>query len=398
MAIRILAIDDSNHFRIMLKHALKKTWPEVELIEYDPKTQPKPGPDFDWSAYQVLLLDYQLGVGETGLDWLKTFPTKSDQFPITLMLTGEGSETIAVQAMKLDVEDYLSKTVSPKHLVATIQDALRARGYTIDDNKPAATGVNIAAAIQENRLTTHFQPIVGMGEGTVTDLYEVFLRLIGPNGELIMPADFLPQANQQNLTQFLDRWVVRSNLSRTLRLGKLQHRKVCQFVNLCEASLVENQFIPWFIRLLDQAKKHNIGPLIGFEIDLGLFTRYQAVIAPKIRQLNQEHGCIFSLVGCRYDDLTEQALKQVPFAFGKLDRQLVADATAGDAKATQQLAQTIVNLHAHHAKAIVEYIEDPATFATAIKAGADYTQGYFAGAVQDHIDEGPYQVESVNYD
>lgn len=397
MAIRILAIDDSNHFRVLLKHALKKSWPEVELVEYDPKSQPKPGPDFNWSQYQVLLLDYQLGCGETGLDWLKTFP-RGDQFPITLMLTGEGSEATAVQAMKLGVEDYLSKTISPKHLVTTIQDALRARGYEIDQGKPVEAGFNVAAAIKENRMTTHFQPIVGMGEGTVTDLYEVYLRLVTPTGELVMPADFLPQANQQNLTQFLDRWVVRSNLSRTLRLGKLQQRKVCQFVNLCEASLIENQFIPWFIRLLEQAKKHKIGPLIGFEIDLALFTRQPAVIAPKIRQLHQEHGCIFSLVGCRDDDITENALNQAPFAFAKLDRQLVTEASGGDASAIHKLALTVANIHAHGAKAIVEYIEDPATFATAIKAQADYTQGYFVGAVQDHIDEGPYEVESVSYD
>lgn len=397
MAIRILAIDDSNHFRVLLKHALKKSWPEVELVEYDPKSQPKPGPDFNWSQYQVLLLDYQLGCGETGLDWLKTFP-RGDQFPITLMLTGEGSEATAVQAMKLGVEDYLSKTISPKHLVTTIQDALRARGHEIDQGKPVEAGFNVAAAIKENRMTTHFQPIVGMGEGTVTDLYEVYLRLVTPTGELVMPADFLPQANQQNLTQFLDRWVVRSNLSRTLRLGKLQQRKVCQFVNLCEASLIENQFIPWFIRLLEQAKKHKIGPLIGFEIDLALFTRQPAVIAPKIRQLHQEHGCIFSLVGCRDDDITENALNQAPFAFAKLDRQLVTEAPGGDASAIHKLALTVANIHAHGAKAIVEYIEDPATFATAIKAQADYTQGYFVGAVQDHIDEGPYEVESVSYD
>lgn len=397
MAIRILAIDDSNHFRVLLKHALKKSWPEVELVEYDPKSQPKPGPDFNWSQYQVLLLDYQLGCGETGLDWLKTFP-RGDQFPITLMLTGEGSEATAVQAMKLGVEDYLSKTISPKHLVTTIQDALRARGHEIDQGKPVEAGFNVAAAIKENRMTTHFQPIVGMGEGTVTDLYEVYLRLVTPTGELVMPADFLPQANQQNLTQFLDRWVVRSNLSRTLRLGKLQQRKVCQFVNLCEASLIENQFIPWFIRLLEQAKKHKIGPLIGFEIDLALFTRQPAVIAPKIRQLHQEHGCIFSLVGCRDDDITENALNQAPFAFAKLDRQLVTEASGGDASAIHKLALTVANIHAHGAKAIVEYIEDPATFATAIKAQADYTQGYFVGAVQDHIDEGPYEVESVSYD
>jgi DNA-binding response OmpR family regulator len=66
---RILIIDDDSDFRKLLLLHLCKMFAGVELEDYDPIAKGVPDADFDWSRYDVLLLDYFLCIhGVTGLD------------------------------------------------------------------------------------------------------------------------------------------------------------------------------------------------------------------------------------------------------------------------------------------------------------------------------------------
>jgi len=69
--MKILVIDDSSDFRNLLRMLLTEAIPGVEMGEYDPAEHGRPPDNFGWDAYDVLLLDYQLGLDEDGLDWLR---------------------------------------------------------------------------------------------------------------------------------------------------------------------------------------------------------------------------------------------------------------------------------------------------------------------------------------
>ncbi|MCZ6526968.1 MAG: EAL domain-containing protein [Gammaproteobacteria bacterium] len=106
---RILILDDDADFRKLLITYLGKMLADVELIEYDPVANGAPGEDFDWSRYDVLILDYYLTRDRlTGLDILQ-MNRKNQFFPAVVMLTGAGNEEIAVRALKSGVYDYLRK-------------------------------------------------------------------------------------------------------------------------------------------------------------------------------------------------------------------------------------------------------------------------------------------------
>ena len=106
---KLLILDDDADFRKLLLARLGKLLDGVELDEYDPLTRGFPDKEFDWSPYDVLLLDYNLNVEDkTGLDLIQA-NRKNPQFPATIMLTGAGSEEIAVRALKAGVYDYLRK-------------------------------------------------------------------------------------------------------------------------------------------------------------------------------------------------------------------------------------------------------------------------------------------------
>ena len=106
---RILIIDDNSDYRKLINTFISKLLPGAEVIEYDPVFEGVPEDDFNWSEIDVLLLDYHLSiVGTTGLDILHKHH-KKNTFPATIMLTGAGTEEIAIRALKSGIYEYLPK-------------------------------------------------------------------------------------------------------------------------------------------------------------------------------------------------------------------------------------------------------------------------------------------------
>jgi len=76
---KALIIDDSGDYRSLLTKFLEKASPGSAVDEYDP-TWGKPPDKFPWARYDLLVLDYDLGSGENGLEWLRLYKTSND-FP-----------------------------------------------------------------------------------------------------------------------------------------------------------------------------------------------------------------------------------------------------------------------------------------------------------------------------
>ena len=76
--MKVLIIDDSADFRALVRVHLTREVPGVEIEEYDPAERGRPADDYDWSRFDVLLLDYNLGQGEDGLEWLKAYRRRPD--------------------------------------------------------------------------------------------------------------------------------------------------------------------------------------------------------------------------------------------------------------------------------------------------------------------------------
>jgi len=121
---KILIIDDDSDCRKLLITWLSSQFQNIEFVEYDPLEQGVPDNDFDWSAFDVLLLDYNLQIdGVTGLNILQD-NYDNLLFPKTIMLTGAGDEEIEVRALQSGVSDYMRKeTLSKSELKEAIDNA-----------------------------------------------------------------------------------------------------------------------------------------------------------------------------------------------------------------------------------------------------------------------------------
>ncbi len=125
---RVLVIEDDPDYRNLLQRFLNKAFPDAGVDLYDPAAKGRPDAGFDWSAFDVLVLDYRLGENENGLDWLREFKKNDKKFPATILLTAAGSEEVAVRALRFGAHDYLKKqNLNAKRLAESIADAFNVR-------------------------------------------------------------------------------------------------------------------------------------------------------------------------------------------------------------------------------------------------------------------------------
>ena len=119
----ILIIDDSADYRKLLATFFKKVCPSAQIEEYDPFSG-RPSESFSWGDYDLLILDYDLGNGENGIEWLRQYKTSVD-FPPTIMLTAQDDEELVVNAIRSGAQSFLRKVgLTKKLLIEAVNNTL----------------------------------------------------------------------------------------------------------------------------------------------------------------------------------------------------------------------------------------------------------------------------------
>ncbi len=122
--MKILLIDDDEIVCDFIRACLGARLPEVELVEYPIASLSKPAADFDWASFDLLLLDYDLGEGETGIDWLEEFG-QLPGFPRTILVTGSNDPYVVGTAVASGASGYLNKVdLTPERLTEAVCEAL----------------------------------------------------------------------------------------------------------------------------------------------------------------------------------------------------------------------------------------------------------------------------------
>ena len=104
--MKLIIGDDSKEYIMLIRRMLASVIPDIEVTEYDPEQQGRPSDEFDWGIYDVLLIDYQLGVRENGLEWIEQF-RRAPRFPPVILMTSTGDEYVAASAIKLGASDFI---------------------------------------------------------------------------------------------------------------------------------------------------------------------------------------------------------------------------------------------------------------------------------------------------
>ncbi len=119
--LRVMLVDDNPQDRLLISRALKKEFPEVEVLDVADAAALAAAlekPDFD-----LVVTDYRLRWSD-GLTVLLSVKGRAPECPV-IMVTATGSEEIAVEAMKAGLDDYVLKSTRHRaRLPAAVRLAL----------------------------------------------------------------------------------------------------------------------------------------------------------------------------------------------------------------------------------------------------------------------------------
>jgi FixJ family two-component response regulator len=109
--LRFLVVDDNPQDRRLVVRELRKAY--QDSIVYEAIDQQQLDEHIEANNYDVVVTDFQL-LWTDGIQVLRAIKNRQPNCPV-IMFTGTGSEEVAVEAMKLGLDDYIIKNV--KHLV-----------------------------------------------------------------------------------------------------------------------------------------------------------------------------------------------------------------------------------------------------------------------------------------
>ena len=179
--IRILHIDDSAHDRLLVKDALEKQSNDFVLVGVD--TREKFEKHLFESDFDLVLSDFNI-LGFDGLQVLKIVKDKNPDMPV-IIVTGTGSEEIAIQAMKMGASDYIIKSVNHiRGLSHTIQMVLENK--RIQDERRMAIAAQreseeLYRSIYENTLVAIL--LISPETGRILSANDFACKLFNMNNE-----------------------------------------------------------------------------------------------------------------------------------------------------------------------------------------------------------------------
>ncbi len=107
--LRILLVEDNEHDRVAFHRAFKKAQISYnyDITEFERAEHAMEQLSIDTPQFDILVADYMMP-GMTGLDFCKELIKKKISMPM-IILTGTGSEQLAVDALKAGIDDYIVK-------------------------------------------------------------------------------------------------------------------------------------------------------------------------------------------------------------------------------------------------------------------------------------------------
>ncbi|HCX04212.1 MAG TPA: response regulator [Clostridiales bacterium] len=127
MSKRILIVDDEKNIRMTLKHCLRAEKYNLDIAINGDEALTK----IKSNEYDLVLLDIKMP-GLSGMEVLKKVRERGNDTNI-IMMTAYGTIERAVEAMKLNAIDFISKPFSPEEIRSIVKDVLRREDLVEDD-------------------------------------------------------------------------------------------------------------------------------------------------------------------------------------------------------------------------------------------------------------------------
>ena len=247
--------------------------------------------------------------------------------------------------------------------------ALYEEVYNIEETyrKNIAMASQIRQAIANQRIICYYQPILNITTGAV-EKYETLVRMIGPDGEMVSPAEFLPIAKKTKIYPQITREVIYQACT------VFQNREESFSINLSDSDIRDSGTVQ---SIIDTITRTGTASRIVFEIleseGIENFKEVTAFIS-RVKALGAKIA--IDDFGTGYSNF-ENILK-LGVDYIKIDGSLIRGIY--EQQRHSLIVSTIVEFaHKIGAKTVAEFVSDVETFDAVLSHGIDYSQGYYTG-------------------
>ena len=250
--------------------------------------------------------------------------------------------------------------------------------YTPDDTEIAKRHgelqwvTRIKNALKNDQFQLALQSVIPIQDAREKIHYEILLRMLDDNGDVIPPMSFIPAAERYDMMPELDKWVIRNTFSKIReeqRLGKPLH---IYNINISGQTLCGTDILDY---IKEQIESYEIdASRLCFEITETAVIANLSLAIDFISRM-KKLGCMFALDDFGSGLSSFAYLKKLPVDYLKIDGEFVRDITHDP---MDRAIVSAINDIGHEIGLITvaEYVENEQIFSVLKNMGIDYAQGY----------------------
>jgi len=226
---------------------------------------------------------------------------------------------------------------------------------------------HLKAALMDGRFRLAQLPIAGLRSDSVR-MYDLLVRMIDEQGNSVLPSEFLPAAERNNMMKNIDRWMLQSAVE---FCNKNQADRV--FVRLSRQSITDSTTAAWMEQKLD-AHDFDCSRLVIQipERDAAKHIKQTQALVKHASKL----GIGFALEHYGVDQDRFQILDILKPNYIKLDGELMHTLMT-DSNLQLSVGKVVKAAQERKIKTIAERVENANAMAVLFQLGLDFMQGHY---------------------
>jgi diguanylate cyclase (GGDEF)-like protein len=225
----------------------------------------------------------------------------------------------------------------------------------------------IKAAMIEKRFRLAQLPIAGLRSDS-SKMYDMLVRMMDEQGNAILPSEFLPAAERNNLMKTIDRWILTASMD-----FSQEHDAEKVFIRLSRQSMQDGTLADWLRTEFERLSFNPASLVVQIpEQEAAKFIKETKVKADQFRDL----GIEFALEHYGVDKNRFQILDILKPNYIKIDGELMHSlmTDTGLQESVRQLAQAAEQ---REIETIAERVENANAMAVLFQLGVHYMQGHY---------------------
>ncbi|MGI9223063.1 MAG: EAL domain-containing protein [Woeseiaceae bacterium] len=226
---------------------------------------------------------------------------------------------------------------------------------------------HLKSALIDDRFMLAQLPIAGLRRDSI-EMFDLLVRMVDEQGNSVLPSEFLPAAERNNMMKHIDRWMIKSAIDFCE-----QSNADRVFVRVSRQSIVDKTTLAWMQREFDN-RQFDCSRLVTQipERDAAKHIKQTRDMVRKLRKL----GVGFAIEHYGVDQERFQILDILKPDYIKIDGELMHSLMT-DSSMQQAVQKIVVAAAERDIKSIAERVENANAMAVLFQLGLDYMQGHY---------------------